>query len=82
MQFWSPHHPKGIAKVEAVQGRDRKMITSQRNKAFEERLASLSLFSLENRRLRGKLTECLKILNGFKNVDANELLSVDDYART
>ena len=82
VQFWSPHHAKDIAKLEAVQRRATKMITSLRNKSYEERLASLNLFSLEKRRLRGKLIECYKILKGFTNVDANKLFSIDNSART
>ncbi len=65
VQFWSPHHTKDIAKLEAVQRRATKMITFLRNKSYEERLASLNLFSLEKGRLQGKLSECFKIL---KNV--------------
>ena len=82
VQFWSPHHTKDIAKLEAVQRRATKMITSLRNKSYEERLASLNLFSLEKRRLRGKLIECFKILKGFTNVDASKLFSIDNSSRT
>ncbi len=52
---------------------DTKMIPSLRNKSYEERLARLSLFSLEKRRLRGKLVECFRILEGFMNVAAVRL---------
>jgi hypothetical protein len=82
VQFWSPHHAKDIAKLEAVQRRATKMITSLRNKSYEERLSSLNLFSLEKRRLRGKLIECYKILKGFTNVDPSKLFSIDNSART
>ncbi len=34
-----------------------------------------------NCRLRGKLTECFRILKGFMNVDANKLFSVDNSSR-
>ncbi len=70
------------AKLEAVQRRATKMITSLRNKSYEERLASLNLFSLEKRRLRGKLIECFKIFKGFTNIDASKLFSIDNTSRT
>ena len=82
VQFWSPHYTKDIAKLEAVQRRATKMITSLRNKPYEERLASLNLFSLDKRRLRGKLIECFKILKGFTNVDPRQLFSIDNSSRT
>ncbi len=50
--------------------------------SYEEKLARLNLFSLEKRRLRGKLTECFKILKGFTNMDANRLFLIDDSSRT
>ncbi len=81
MQFWSPHHTKDIAKL-GVQRRATKMITSLRNKFYEERLASLNLFSLEKQRLRGKLIECFKIFKGFTNIDASKLFSIDHASRT
>ncbi len=71
VQFWSPHYTKDIAKLEAVQRRATKMITSLRNKSYEERLANLNLFSLQKRRLRDKLIECFKMLKGFTNMDAS-----------
>ncbi len=82
MQFWLPHHAKDIAKSEAVQRRATKIIPSLRNKSYEERLARLNPFSLEKRRIRGKLVECFKILKGFTNVDANKLFSIDNLSRT
>ncbi len=62
VHFWSPHHARGIAKLEASQRMATKMIPSMRNKSSEERLARLNLFSLEKRRLLRKLIQCFKIL--------------------
>ncbi len=69
-QFWAHHHAKDIAKVKAVQRRVTKMITSLRNKSYEER-----------RRLRGKI-ECFEILKGFTNVDASKLFWIGNTSRT
>ncbi len=80
VQFWLPHHAEDIAKLEAVQRRATKIIPSLRNKSYEERLARL--FTLEKRRLRGKLLECFKILKVFTNVDANKVFSIDNLSRT
>ncbi len=82
VQFWSPHHVKEIAKLQCVQRRATKMIPFLRNKPYEERLSHLNLFSLEKRRLRGKLIECFKLLNGFTNVDVTKLFMMDDSLRT
>ncbi len=72
VQFWFPHHAKVIAKL-SVQLRANEMIPSLRKKTYEERLTHLNLFSLESRRLRGKLIECFKTLNGFTNVHPTKL---------
>ncbi len=52
------------------------MITPLHNQSCEERLASLNLFFLEKRRVRGKFIEYFKILKGFTNVDARKLFSI------
>ncbi len=81
VQFWSPHHAKDIVKLEAIQQRITKMIMSLGNKSYEGRLARLNLFSLEKRRFRGKITECLKKLKRFTNVDARKTFSIDNTSR-
>ncbi len=58
------------------------MITSLRNKSYEEKLARLNLFFLEKLRLRGKLIKCFKIRKCFINVDANKLISNDNSSQT
>ncbi len=82
VQCWSPHHAQDIAKLEGVHRRATKMIPSLLNKPYEGRLSHLNLFSLEKRRLRGKLIECFKILNGFTNVDPTKLFEINDSKRT
>ncbi len=82
VQFWSPRYRKDTAKSETVQRRATKLITSLRNKSYEESLARLNLFSLEKWLLRGKLIDCFRMLEGFTNVDASKLFSVGDTSRT
>ncbi len=81
IQFWSPHHAKDITKL-GVQRWAIKMSPSLCNKHYEERLSHLNLFSLEKRRLRGKLIECFKILNGLTKVDPTKLFVMNDSTRT
>ncbi len=75
VQFWSLHHAKDKAKLESVQRRGTKMITSLRNKLYEDRLATRNLFSVEKRRLRGKLTvfKYLKVSTMWMQVSCSRL---------
>ncbi len=82
MQYWAPHHAKDIAKLEAVQQRPTKTITFLRNKPYEERLARLNSFSLEKRKLGGKIIERFQVLKGFTNVDASKIFSNGNTPRT
>ncbi len=78
VQFWSPHRANDKAKLEAVQRRAMKMISSLRNKPYKERLTQRNLLSLEKRLLRGKIIECFKIFKGFTNLDTRKLFSFDN----
>ncbi len=58
------------------------MASSLRNTPYDERLSALNMFFREKRRLRGKLIEVSKILDGFTNVDISALFEIDDTTRT
>jgi len=64
VQAWRPHFQKDIDLIEGVQRRATKLITSVKDKTYEERLRLLHLQSLETRRVRGDLIEvkhCLRV---------------------
>ncbi len=71
---------KDIVKLD-VKRRSTKIIPSLLKKSYKERLSHLKLFSLEKRRLKGKLIQCFKIPNGFTNVDPTKLFETDDSTR-
>ncbi len=82
VHFLSPHHTKDIAKLKSVQRTPTKMIPSLRNKPCEESLSHVNLFCLEKCQLRGKLIECLKVINGFTKVDPTKLFEIDESTLT
>lgn len=71
VQAWRPHLVKDIKLIENVQHRATKMIYDLYGQAYEERLKSLNLTTLETRRLRGDLIEMYKILKGFDKTSLN-----------
>jgi len=55
--------------LEGVQRRATNLITSIKDKTYEDRLRLLNLITLETRRLRGDLMEVFKIFKGFGDLD-------------
>jgi hypothetical protein len=82
VQFWSPQLAKDIALLERVQRRATKLISSIRNKSYEQRLAACDLFSLEKRRHRGDMIQVFKILNKIDNVQEENYFQRNNDLRT
>ena len=67
VQAWAPFYKADKELLEKVQRRAVMMVTNIKG-TYEERLASLKMRTLEDRRIRGDLIETFKIITGKSNV--------------
>ena len=85
VQAWAPFNKADKELLEKVQRRAVMMVTNLRGN-YEERLLSLKMRTLEERRTRGDLIEVFKILTGKSNVDPETWFTLnnpaDDTVRT
>ena len=77
-----PYRKKDIDTLERIQRRETKMIPELRDLSYEERLKECGLTTLQTRRLKGDQIGVFKILNGYENIDRNNLFSLKKDNRT
>ena len=71
--IWGPFYQLDIKKIERVQRRATKLISSIKDFPYEERLRILKLPSMVYRRKRGDMILMFKIMNKLVHVDENKL---------
>ena len=76
VQSWSPFYQKDIHALEQVQRRATRLIPEFDSLTYDERINSLQLTTLEDRRIRGDLIEVYKIIHGIENVDLTKFFTV------
>jgi len=74
---WSPHYLKDKELLERVQQRFMCMFKDLRQKHYDERLKTLDLWTLEERRNRQDLIEVFKMYKGFMRLSTDELFERD-----
>jgi len=79
---WSPHLTGLIDKLEKVQRRFTKKLYGMSNLSYNERLVSLKLDSLYNRRVKQDLIMCYKIINGLICLDFSDFFTTSPSDRT
>jgi len=79
---WNPYCSKDKKLLEKIQHRYTKMIINiVQDKAYEERLRCLRLWTLEEMRNRQDLIEVFKMYRGLSNVLLHELFTLDENSK-
>jgi len=74
---WNPYYRKDKELLERVQHRYTKMIINMHDKAYEDRLRCLGLWTLEERRNRQDLIEVFRMHRGISKIRLHELFTFD-----
>ena len=73
--IWGPLYKQDIDMVESVQRRATKLVTTLKDKPYEDRLVALDLPSMTYRRKRGDMIMMYKLVNKHVRVDFDELFT-------
>ncbi len=79
---WSPQYIKDKFLLERVQHRFTRMVHGMKLLEYEGRLATMNLWSLEERRNRADLIEVFKIMKGLTFPGMGGLFQISSYTRT
>ena len=77
VQAWSPWQEGDKKVLEKVQERMIRMLSDAKGATYEDKLKSVNLTSLTERRERGDAIEAFKTLNGINKVDKNKWFQIE-----
>ena len=77
VQTWSPWQEGDKRVLEKVQERMIRMLSDAHGSTYEEKLKSVNLTTLTERRERGDVIEAFKTLNGINKVDKNKWFKIE-----
>ena len=75
-QICYPYLKQDCEALEKVQKRATKLLHYIKDRSYEERLAELKLYSLDQRRMRGDMIFTFKLLKGFVDVDVSNIFTL------
>ena len=73
-EVWNPHYEKDIKALENVQRRATKLVPQLSKLSYDERLKSLKLYPLKDRRLRGDMITVYKMMNGMIDINKDKII--------
>ena len=76
-EVWSPHLQQDIIEIENVQRRATKMVIGLNDMDYEDRLKTLGLYKLSERRLRGDMITVYKLINNLFNINHNTFFQLN-----
>ena len=75
---WNPYKLKHIRSLESLQRGATKLVRAIKDLPYEDRLRSLDLPTLANRRSRGDIISTFKIFKGYIDIDPNIFFKLND----
>lgn len=79
---WSPYYQKDKDSLEKVQRRFTRMFKELKELDYHDRLQSLGLWTLEERRNRADLIEVFKLYRGYTSIPLKRFFETDSTGRT
>ena len=80
--IWFPLNKREAEEIEKVQKRSTKLVSTIRNKTYEDRIQDLNLTTLYLRRKRTDMIQTFKIFKGLDDLDSSQFFYTDPNSKT